>query len=53
MNQQIPDLRTALETLQRGLDADKSDLVVVKNDDKRVDPQLLLLGRVSEPRSTR
>ena len=53
MNQQIPDLRTALETLQRGLDADKSDLVVVKNDDRRVDPQMLLLGRVNEPRSTR
>jgi len=50
MTEQLPTLKEALEELQRGLDADKSDLVVVKNDDKRVDPQLLLLGRAQETR---
>ena len=50
MNKQLPSLQEALETLQAGLTADKSDLVVVKNDDKRVDPQLLLLGRAQETR---
>lgn len=46
-------LTEALETLQRGLDADNSGLVVMKVDNTSIDPAILLLGRIGEPRTTR
>ena len=35
MSQQLPDLRTAPNSFQRGLDADKADLVVENNEQER------------------